>query len=128
MEFKDIFSKNVMNKELHYIARQSTLTNNIDIHTNDHKIIFSSYEYFKMSVIITIYNCLSDFNLKYSEDNTIMRDYKIIKNNVNFDKLTPFIITEDYIRIQEISYSLLDLERTNEKIKNNFEHTQLLID
>ena len=79
MEFKDIFSKNVMNKELHYIARQSTLTNNIDIHTNDHKIIFSSYEYFKMSVIITIYNCLSDFNLKYSEDNTIFVIIKLLK-------------------------------------------------
>ena len=83
MEFKDIFSKNVMNKELHYIARQSTLTNNIDIHTNDHKIIFSSYEYFKMSVIITIYNCLSDFNLKYFENKTITRDYVIIKKIVN---------------------------------------------
>jgi hypothetical protein len=99
MEFKDRFLKNIMNTELHYITQQSTSTSNIHMNVNDFKIMFSSYEYYKMSDIITIYNCLSDFNLKYSEDNTIMRDYKIIKNNVNFDKLTPFIITEDYIKL-----------------------------
>lgn len=85
MEFKDIFSKNIMNTELHYITQQSTSTSNIHMNVNDFKIMFSSYEYYKMSDIITIYNCLSDFNLKYFENKTITRDYVIIKKIVNFD-------------------------------------------
>jgi hypothetical protein len=49
MEFKDIFSKNIMNTELHYITQQSTYTSNIHMNVNDFKIMFSSYEYYKMS-------------------------------------------------------------------------------
>jgi hypothetical protein len=55
------------------------------MNVNYFKIMFSSYEYYKMSDIITIYNCLSDFNLKYFENKTITRDYVIIKKIVNFD-------------------------------------------
>jgi len=99
MEFKDIFSKNIMNKELHYITQQSTYTNNIHMNANDLKIMFSSYEYYKMSDIITIYNCLSDFSLKYFENKTISRDYEIIKKIVNFDRSSLFKIEEDYIKI-----------------------------
>jgi len=49
--------------------------------------------------IITIYNCLSDFNLKYFENKTITRDYVIIKKIVNFDWSSLFKIKEDYIKI-----------------------------
>lgn len=99
MEFKDIFLKNIMNTELHYITQQSTSTSNIHMNVNDFKIMFSSYEYYKMSDIITIYNCLSDFNLKYFENKTITRDYVIIKKIVNFDWSSLFKIKEDYIKI-----------------------------
>ena len=40
MEFKDIFSKNIMNTELHYITQQSTYTSNIHMNVNDFKIMF----------------------------------------------------------------------------------------
>ena len=99
MEFKDRFLKNIMNTELHYITQQSTSTSNIHMNVNDFKIMFSSYEYYKMSDIITIYNCLSDFNLKYFENKTISRDYEIIKKIVNFDRSSLFKIEEDYIKI-----------------------------
>lgn len=73
LKIKDIFSKKVMNKELEYITQYYTL-NNAKIFLNAFNITFNSYEYFKISKLIIIYMCLSDFNLKYPEDEKIKRD------------------------------------------------------
>jgi len=96
-KIKDIFSKDIINKELEYITQHNTLNNtNISLNYN---IKFNSYEYYSMLNIIILYNCLSDINLKYPEDKKIKRDYEIVKKIVNFKKYTPFQIEEDYFKV-----------------------------
>ena len=43
--------------------------------------------------------CLSDFNLKYPEDEKIKRDYGIVKQIVNFNRSTLFQIKDDYFKV-----------------------------
>ena len=110
-----------MNTELHYITQQSTSTSNIHMNVNDFKIMFSSYEYYKMSDIITIYNCLSDFNLKYFD---IAKDKLVSK----FDAISGFTqntITELRDTIWAMNKNEITLEDLQIRIVNFIEKAKV---